>query len=45
MVGVNLLRAVTNNVNGMGVRVAQVEFGNGATTNWEVNPGLVGEPS
>lgn len=46
-IGVTLLQAVTTNVNGAGIRVAQPEAGYGATTNWEVNPGAstVGQPA
>jgi hypothetical protein len=43
-IGVTLLRAVTTNVNGTGVRVAQPEAGFDQVTNWEVNPGTVGRP-
>jgi len=45
-IGVTLLQAVTTNVNGTGIRVAQLEAGYGTTTNWEVNPGAgsVGQP-
>jgi hypothetical protein len=43
-IGVTLLQAVTTNVNGAGIRVAQPEAGNGATTNWQVNPSTVGQP-
>ncbi len=42
LVGVTLLRA-TANVNGGGVRVAQVEA-SGTTTNFEVNPDSVAQP-
>jgi hypothetical protein len=42
-IGVTLLRAVTTNVVGSGVRVAQVEAGYDLGTNWEVNPGNVGQ--
>ncbi len=41
-VGVTLLRAVTTNVNGAGVRVAQVEAG---APTWEINPNAVGQPT
>lgn len=46
VVGVTLLRAVTTNLNGAGVHVAQAEAGNESPTNWEVNPAnsLVGQP-
>jgi hypothetical protein len=45
-IGVTLLQAVTTNVNGAGIRVAQPEGGYGTATNWEVNPGAggVGQP-
>ena len=36
--GVTLLRAVTTNVDGSGIRVAQPEAFDYGTTNWEVNP-------
>ena len=45
MVGLTLLRAVTTNVDGTGIRVAQPEGGYGSATNWEVNPGAVGVAS
>jgi len=37
-IGVTLLRTVTTNVNGTGIRVAQPEAFDLYTTNWEVNP-------
>ena len=37
-IGVTLLRAVTTNVDGSGIRVAQPEAFDYGTTNWEVNP-------
>ena len=37
-IGVTLLRAVTTNLNGAGIRVAQPEAYDNGTTNWEVNP-------
>jgi Subtilase family len=43
-IGVTLLRAVTTNVDGTGIRVAQPEAGYDQVTNWEVNPGVVGQP-
>lgn len=45
-IGVTLLQAVTTNINGAGIRVAQPEAGYGTATNWEVNPGAggVGQP-
>jgi len=43
-IGVTLLRAVTTNVNGAGIRVAQPEAGYDLGTNWEVNPGAAGQP-
>ena len=43
-IGVTLLRTVTTNLNGTGVRVAQPEGGDGAAANWEVNPGAVSQP-
>jgi hypothetical protein len=43
-IGVTLLRTVTTNVNGAGIRVAQPESGSGTATNWQVNPGAVGQP-
>src|ERR1035437_430232 len=43
-IGVTLLRAVTTNVNGSGIRVAQPEAMEAAgTTNFEVNPSAVGQ--
>jgi hypothetical protein len=44
-IGITLLRTVTTNVNGSGVRVAQPEAGFDQVTNWEVNPGVVGQPT
>jgi hypothetical protein len=47
IIGVALLSTVTTNVNGAGVRVAQPEAGYDQAddyTNWEVNPGAVGQP-
>ena len=44
-IGVTLLRAVTTNVDGRGVRVAQPEaIETSGTTNFEVNPAAVGQP-
>jgi hypothetical protein len=45
--GVTLLREATTNLNGAGVRVAQVEAALGATppTPWEVNPAAAGQPA
>jgi hypothetical protein len=43
-IGVTLLRTVTTNVNGAGIRVAQPEGGYGTATNWQVNPSTVGQP-
>jgi hypothetical protein len=43
-IGVTLLQAVTN-LNGAGVTVGQAEAGNESPTNWEVNPGDVGQPT
>jgi len=43
-IGVTLLQTATTNVNGMGIRVAQPEADDIGTTNWEVNPGAVGQP-
>jgi hypothetical protein len=46
IIGVTLLWTVTTNVNGAGIRVAQPEANNGpTTTNWQVNPGAVGQPA
>lgn len=43
--GVTLLRTVTTNLNGSGIRVAQPEaIESAGTTNFEVNPGAVGQP-
>jgi hypothetical protein len=46
IVGVTLLRAVTTNVNGAGIRVAQpeAELSNNPPT-WEINPANVGQPA
>ena len=46
-IGVTLLRAMTTNVDGSGIRVAQPEAGYDQVTNWEVNPsdGSVRQPS
>ena len=46
-IGVSLLRAVTTNLNGAGIRVAQPEAyngDNGSTNSWEVNPTNVAQP-
>ena len=46
-IGLTLLRTVTTNVNGAGIRVAQPEAGSDPSenyTNWEVNPGAAGQP-
>jgi hypothetical protein len=37
-IGVTLLRTVTTNLDGAGIRVAQPEGYDNGTTNWEVNP-------
>jgi hypothetical protein len=44
-IGVTLLRAVTTNLNGAGISVGQAEAGYESATNWQVNPGAVGQPS
>jgi hypothetical protein len=46
IVGVTLLRSVTTNVNGAGIRVAQpeAELSNNPPT-WEINPANVGQPA
>ncbi len=46
-IGVTLLQTVTTNINGTGIRVAQMEGGYGTATNWEVKPGAsgVGQPA
>ena len=45
-IGVTVLRAVTTNLNGAGIRVAQVEgIETVGTTNFEVNPAAVGQPA
>ncbi len=46
-IGVTLLRTVTTNVNGTGIRVGQAEAGDGGASFWEVNPGAsgVGQPA
>lgn len=46
-IGVTVLRAVTTNLNGAGIRVAQPEAGYDQAddyTNWEVNPAAVAQP-
>jgi hypothetical protein len=46
-IGVMVLRAVTTNLNGAGIRVAQAEAyngDNGSTNSWEVNPANVAQP-
>ena len=46
-IGVTLLRTVTTNLNGAGIRVAQTEAyngDNGSTNSWEVNPSNVAQP-
>ena len=43
-IGVTLLQTLTTNLNGTGIRVAQPEGYDPGTTNWEVNPGAVGQP-
>jgi len=50
-IGVTLLRVETTNLNGSGIRIAQVEANNGdtngifhGTNSWEVNPAAVGQP-
>src|SRR5271170_2907772 len=46
MIGVTILRAVVaTNVDGTGIRVAQPESGYDQVTNWEVNPGVAGQPT
>ena len=44
-IGVTLLRAVTTNLNGSGIRVAQPEAAFDRGTNWEVNPAAAGQPA
>ncbi len=46
-IGVTLLRSVTTNLDGSGIRVAQPEAGYDQVTNWEVNPAasLVQQPA
>ncbi len=41
-IGVTLLRTMTTNLNGAGIRAGQPEAGYGTATNWEVNPGASG---
>lgn len=44
-IGVTALRAMTTNLNGKGIRVAQPEaIESSGTTNFEVNPGVVAQP-
>jgi hypothetical protein len=44
-IGITLLRAVTTNLNGAGIRVAQPEGNYNLGTNWEVNPSTVSQPA
>jgi hypothetical protein len=44
LTGVTLLRTMTTNLDGTGIRVAQPEAGYDQATNWEVNPAAVGHP-
>jgi hypothetical protein len=45
-IGVTVLRAVTTNLNGAGIRVAQPEaIESAGTTNFEVNPAVPGQPA
>ena len=43
-IGVTVLRQVDPTLTGSGVRVAQPEASSNLGTNWEVNPGAVGQP-
>jgi hypothetical protein len=43
-IGVTLLRTVTTNINGAGIRVAQVEASS-SSLDFEVNPNVVGQPT
>ncbi|HXR04546.1 MAG TPA: S8 family serine peptidase, partial [Verrucomicrobiae bacterium] len=43
-IGVTVLRQVDPTLTGTGVQVAQPEAGYNLGTNWEVNPGAVGQP-
>ena len=43
-IGVTLLRVMTTNVDGSGIRVAQPEGNYDLGTNWEVNPGFISRP-
>jgi hypothetical protein len=43
-IGSVLLQAMTTNLNGAGIRVAQPEGGYDRGTNWEVNPSVAGQP-
>ncbi|HEX9046884.1 MAG TPA: hypothetical protein VF988_07640, partial [Verrucomicrobiae bacterium] len=43
-VGVTLLRSVTTNVDGTGIRVAQPEASANLGTNWEINPNTINRP-
>jgi hypothetical protein len=45
LIGVSQLQALTTNLNGAGVKVAQPEGGYGAAANWEVNPAFTGQPT
>jgi hypothetical protein len=42
LIGVTLLRAMTTNLDGSGIRVAQPEAYDGGVNKWEVNPSTVG---
>jgi hypothetical protein len=45
VIGVTLLRATTTNLDGSGIRVAQVEAGYGAAVYWQVNPNVAVQPT
>ena len=44
-IGATALRAVTTNLNGASIKVGQVEAGYESATNWQVNPGVIGQPT
>ncbi len=44
VIGVSALRAITTNLDGRGIRVAQPEASGQNDTNFEVNPNFIGQP-
>jgi hypothetical protein len=45
LIGMSPLQALTTNLNGTGIKVAQPEAGYGAAANWQVNPNAAGRPT